>query len=74
MWRASPPERGTVAETSMTTVDDDEGGLRRSITGKQLFFYTGMYRPARPRITRSPLKASFRWANGRGGMATGGVM
>ena len=24
----------------MTTVDDDEGGLRRSITGKQLYFYT----------------------------------
>ncbi len=30
-----------MAETSVTTVDtDDEGGLRRSITGKQLFFYT----------------------------------
>jgi amino acid transporter len=28
-----------VAEISSTTVDD-EGGLRRSITGKQLFFYT----------------------------------
>src|SRR5687768_16229609 len=36
-----PPERGTVAQTSPTTIDDsDEGGLRRSITGKQLFFYT----------------------------------
>ena len=41
MWGLPPPERGTVAETSVTTVDtDDEGGLRRSITGKQLFFYT----------------------------------
>ncbi len=30
-----------VAETSSTTTVDDEGsGLRRSITGKQLFFYT----------------------------------
>jgi amino acid transporter len=32
-----------VAEVSMptpTAVDDDEGGLRRSITGRQLFFYT----------------------------------
>jgi amino acid transporter len=28
-----------VAETSVT-VDDEEGGLRRSITGRQLFFYT----------------------------------
>src|SRR5688500_11075078 len=29
-----------VAEAVTTTVDDEEGGLRRSITGKQLFFYT----------------------------------
>jgi amino acid transporter len=29
-----------VAEISSTTVDDDGSGLRRSITGKQLFFYT----------------------------------
>lgn len=28
-----------MAETSVT-VDDEEGGLRRSITGRQLFFYT----------------------------------
>ncbi len=30
-----------MAETSISTTDDEqEGGLRRSITGKQLFFYT----------------------------------
>ncbi len=30
-----------MAESSISTVDEeDEGGLRRSITGKQLFFYT----------------------------------
>jgi amino acid transporter len=29
-----------VAEAVTTTVDDEEGGLRRSITAKQLFFYT----------------------------------
>jgi amino acid transporter len=29
-----------VAETSTTTVDDEGSGLKRSITGKQLFFYT----------------------------------
>ncbi len=29
-----------MAETRVTRVDDDESGLRRSITGKQLFFYT----------------------------------
>ena len=29
-----------MAETSTTTVDDEDSGLRRSITGKQLFFYT----------------------------------
>jgi amino acid transporter len=29
-----------VAETSTTTVDEEGSGLRRSITGKQLFFYT----------------------------------
>jgi len=29
-----------VAETSTTTVGDEDSGLRRSITGKQLFFYT----------------------------------
>jgi amino acid transporter len=29
-----------VAETGTTTIDDEDGGLRRSITGKQLFFYT----------------------------------
>ena len=29
-----------MAETGTTTVDDEDSGLRRSITGKQLFFYT----------------------------------
>ena len=29
-----------VSTPNPSTVDDDEGGLRRSITGKQLFFYT----------------------------------
>ncbi len=29
-----------MAETSTTTVDDEGSGLKRSITGKQLFFYT----------------------------------
>jgi amino acid transporter len=29
-----------VAHTGTTTVDDEDSGLRRSITGKQLFFYT----------------------------------
>ena len=29
-----------VAEVSTTTVDDEGSGLKRSITGKQLFFYT----------------------------------
>jgi amino acid transporter len=29
-----------VAQTSASTVDEEEGGLRRSITGGQLFFYT----------------------------------
>jgi amino acid transporter len=29
-----------VSTSTTSTVDDDEGGLRRSITGKQLFFYT----------------------------------
>lgn len=29
-----------MAETGTTTVDDEGSGLRRSITGKQLFFYT----------------------------------
>jgi amino acid transporter len=29
-----------VAETGTTTVDDEDSGLKRSITGKQLFFYT----------------------------------
>jgi amino acid transporter len=29
-----------VAEPRSTTVDDEDSGLRRSITGKQLFFYT----------------------------------
>jgi amino acid transporter len=29
-----------MADTSTTTVDDEDSGLRRSITGKQLFFYT----------------------------------
>jgi amino acid transporter len=29
-----------VSTSTPSTVDDDEGGLRRSITGKQLFFYT----------------------------------
>jgi amino acid transporter len=29
-----------VAETSTGTVDEEDGGLRRSITGRQLFFYT----------------------------------
>jgi amino acid transporter len=29
-----------VAETSTSTVGDEDSGLRRSITGKQLFFYT----------------------------------
>jgi amino acid transporter len=29
-----------VAEPRSTTIDDEDSGLRRSITGKQLFFYT----------------------------------
>ena len=29
-----------MAETSTGTVDEEDGGLRRSITGRQLFFYT----------------------------------
>lgn len=29
-----------MAEPRTTTADDQAGGLRRSITGKQLFFYT----------------------------------
>ena len=29
-----------MAETRTTTVDDEDSGLRRSITGRQLFFYT----------------------------------
>ncbi|HJX42059.1 MAG TPA: APC family permease [Geodermatophilus sp.] len=29
-----------MAQTSTSTVDEEEGGLRRSITGGQLFFYT----------------------------------
>ena len=29
-----------MAQTSASTVDEEEGGLRRSITGGQLFFYT----------------------------------
>jgi amino acid transporter len=40
--RRSPRRRNEilVAETSTTTVDDEGSGLKRSITGKQLFFYT----------------------------------
>ena len=39
----SPPStrnENPVAETRTATVDDEDTGLRRSITGKQLFFYT----------------------------------
>jgi amino acid transporter len=40
--RSSPstPKRELVAGTSTSTVEDVDGGLKRSITGRQLFFYT----------------------------------